>query len=64
MRHTEFWRRMEHALGSAYARSWADMFVIAELDGRTVAEALAAGKDPKIVWRAVWKVLELPEKDR
>ena len=28
------------------------------------AEALAAGEDPKQVWRAVWAVLELPPVDR
>ena len=43
MRHTEFWDRMEAALGPAYARSWASLQVIGELGGRTVDEALAAG---------------------
>ena len=60
MRHTEFWARMYDALGPAYARSWASMFVIGELGGRTVDDALAAGVPPKQVWAAVWRVLELP----
>lgn len=64
MRHTEFWDRMEAALGPAYARSWASMQVIGELGGRTVDEALAAGVPPKQVWRAVWAVLELPARER
>lgn len=64
MRHTEFWARMEHALGPAYARSWASMFVMAELGGRTAQEALDAGVPTKEVWRAVWAALELPAKDR
>lgn len=64
MRHTEFWARMEHALGPAYARSWADLFVIGDLGGRTASEALAAGVPPKEVWAAVWKVLELPATER
>lgn len=64
MRHTEFWDRMEAALGTAYARSWASMQVIGELGGRTVDEALAAGVAPKQVWRAVWAVLELPARER
>lgn len=64
MRHTEFWRRMEAALGPAYARSWAEQQVIAELGGRTVAQALAQGESPKDVWRAVWAVLGLPPRDR
>ena len=64
MRHTEFWTRMEAALGAAYARSWAERFVIAELGERTAVEALAAGYDPKEVWRAVHRVLELPARER
>jgi hypothetical protein len=64
MRHTEFWARMETALGPAYARSWAEQQVLAELGGRTVLDALAAGESPKSVWRAVWAALELPERDR
>lgn len=64
MRHTEFWARMEDALGPAYARSWAKQFVIAELDGRTAQEALEAGYSPKQVWRAVWAALELPARER
>lgn len=64
MRHTEFWDRMEAALGPAYARSWASMQVLGELGGRTVDEALAAGIAPKQVWRAVWAVLELPAQER
>ena len=64
MRHTEFWARMEHALGPAYARSWASMFVLGDLGGRTVDEALAAGVPPKEVWRAVWAALGLPARER
>ena len=64
MRHTEFWTRMEQALGPAYARSWAEQHVIRALDGRTVEESLAAGEQPKVVWRAVWAELDLPPGDR
>lgn len=64
MKHSEFWVRMDDALGAAYARSWANQFVIAELGGRTVTEALAQGESPKTVWRAVWSVLELPASER
>jgi hypothetical protein len=55
---------MDDALGPAYARSWADMFVIGELGGRTASQALAAGLPPKEVWAAVWRVLELPPNKR
>ena len=64
MRHTEFWARMEEALGGGYARPWAQMAVIGELGSRTVDEALSAGADPKVVWAAVWRVLELPDRLR
>ena len=64
MRHTEFWSRLDDALGPAYARSWADMFVMGDLGGRTASEALAAGTPPKEVWAAVWRVLELPQNKR
>ena len=64
MRHTEFWERMEAALGPAYARPWADQYVMSELGGRTAREALDAGFTPKEVWRAVWAALELPPVDR
>ena len=64
MRHTEFWARMDHALGSAYARTWAEQQVISTLDHRTVTEALAAGESPKRVWLAVWERLGLPASER
>ena len=55
MRLTDFWTRMEEHFGVAYARSWAHDHHLAELDGRTVDEALAAGVDAVLVWRAVWR---------
>lgn len=64
MRQTEFWTRMEDALGSGYARTWAQLQVLTELGGRTVEEALAAGTAPKTVWRAVWEHLQLPARER
>lgn len=64
MRHTEFWARLDHALGSDYSRVWADQFVMAELGGRTARQALDAGVEPKEVWRAVWSALELPARER
>lgn len=64
MRHTEFWARMEDALGPSYARFWAEQQVIAALGHRTVTEALDAGETPKQVWLAVWERLELPAAQR
>jgi hypothetical protein len=64
MRHTEFWARLEAALGSSYHRVWAEQFVMADLGRRTAKEALDAGVSPKEVWAAVWKALELPASER
>lgn len=65
VRHTEFWARMEAALGSsAYARHWSEQQVIAALGGCTVQEALARGEAPKDVWRVVRETLDLPPSER
>lgn len=64
MRHTEFWSRMDAALGEAYSRVWAESIVLRDLGGRTVAEALSTGAEPKHVWRAVWAALDLPARER
>lgn len=64
MRHTEFWARMEDALGPAYAASWARNHVMGVLGERTAVEALDAGFTPKEVWRAVWETLGLPPSQR
>lgn len=64
VRLTDFWERMEHHLGAAYADSWARDYVIAALGGRTVHQALAAGEDTKVVWRAVCDTLRLPPGER
>lgn len=64
MRHTEFWQRLEAALGAGYAPSWARMFVMSDLGGRTASEALDAGVPPKEVWAAVWSALDLPASER
>ncbi len=60
MRLTEFWARMTAQFGPAYADSFARDFVVAELGGRTVHEALAQGVAAKEVWRAVCTAMNLP----
>lgn len=61
---TEFWDRMEQHLGGTYADSFARDYVIAALGERTVHQALDAGYDTRVVWRAVCDVLRLPEHER
>ncbi len=55
---------MDAALGPLYSRTWAREQVLAELGERTVMEAFEAGIDAKTIWRAVWRALELPARDR
>lgn len=64
MRHTEFWARLDHHLGVAYSRTWAEQQVIGDLGQRTTLEALEAGVPPKTVWAAVWRTLGLPASER
>ena len=64
MRETELWERMQQHLGAGYYRVWAAEYNLAELQHRTVAQAVADGVPVKTVWRAVWAALELPPRER
>jgi Protein of unknown function (DUF3046) len=64
VRLTDFWWRMEEQFGASYATSVARDQVIGRLEGRTVNDALAAGEDPKTVWRAVCEHFEIPVSQR
>jgi hypothetical protein len=61
---TEFWERMRGQFGAAYAESLARDQVLAQLGGRTVAEALEAGVPVRQVWRAVCEAFEVPARNR
>lgn len=60
VRLTDFWSRLEQVFGREYAASVANDQVLAELDGRTIREALAGGVETVVVWRAV--VASYPER--
>ncbi|GIH68697.1 DUF3046 domain-containing protein [Sphaerimonospora thailandensis] len=64
MRLTDFWSRMHRHFGEAYAESWAKDYVLAELGGRTVEQALAGGISAKRVWHAVCQVEDVEPKLR
>ena len=55
---------MEAQFGATYAPSVARDQVIGRLGGRSVNDALAAGEDPKTVWRAVCEHFEIPVSQR
>ena len=61
MRLTEFWVRMKEQFGDVYAESLAKDYVLSNLGGRTVNEALADGEDAKVVWRAVCDTFNVPD---
>jgi hypothetical protein len=61
---TVFWDRMNQQFGETYAPSLARDYVIAELGGRTIEQALTDGVDVKTVWRAVCDTFDLPERAR
>ncbi|GAA2625319.1 DUF3046 domain-containing protein [Streptomyces axinellae] len=64
MRLTVFWERMADHFGETYADSFARDYVMSELGGRTVHEALAAGWEAKDVWRVVCAVMGVPASKR
>jgi hypothetical protein len=59
VRITEFWSRMEQRFGAGYAASVAADYRLPAL-GATAAEALAAGVEPKEVWRAMCAEFDMP----
>ena len=60
MRLTDFWARLEQVFGRGYAASVAHDQVLAPLGGRTIEQALAAGEETAVVWRAI--VAAYPER--
>jgi len=64
VRLSEFWVRMRDHFGPGYAESVARDHVLAELNGRTADQALAAGVEAKRVWRAVCAEFEVPRAKR
>ncbi|MGH3157283.1 MAG: DUF3046 domain-containing protein [Streptosporangiaceae bacterium] len=61
MRLTVFWDRMNSQFGEDYAASVAKDYVLADLGGRTVSQALADGQDVKLIWKAVCEAFNVPE---
>jgi len=64
VRLTEFWARMKEQFGDVYAESLAKDYVLSNLGGRTVNQALADGEDAKVVWRAVCDTFNVPDRLR
>jgi len=59
MRYSEFWELVDDVLGPL-GRTLVRDQVVGALDDRTAEQALAAGEDPAVVWRALCDALEVP----
>jgi hypothetical protein len=55
---------MNEQFGAVYATSVAKDYVIADLGGRTIEQALAEGDSAKRVWAAVCATFDVPDKLR
>ncbi len=64
MRLTHFRQRMADEFGRIRAEMIARDHVFSAFGDRTVNEALAAGYDPKDVWRAVCEAFDVPPERR
>ena len=64
MREAELRSRLDDHLGHAFALMWAQTHVLGSLGQRTVDQALSSGVPCKVIWRAAWAELELPELHR
>jgi hypothetical protein len=53
---------MNEQFGERYAESVAKDYVMAELGGRTIEQALADGEDTKKVWHAVCATFDVPQR--
>ena len=60
MRLTEFRERITQQFGEAYGASVAADHVLAAVGGRTAAQAIEAGVEPRDVWWALCSDFDVP----
>ena len=58
---TDFQERIETQFGRIRGDSMLIDHVMLALDGRTGAQAIEAGVDPKVVWRALCEEFDVPK---
>jgi hypothetical protein len=51
---------MDHVFGEAYSRTLARELALDALDSRTSTQSLSDGIDPRDVWHAICKQMEVP----
>ncbi|HWS57944.1 MAG TPA: DUF3046 domain-containing protein [Actinotalea sp.] len=64
MRYSEFWELVTEVFGAPVGRALVADQVLGALGDRTAAQALAAGEDPRAVWRALCDAMQVPAGDR
>ena len=64
MRYSEFWDLVEEVFGQQMGRTLAADQVIGALDDRTCVQALTAGLEPQVIWRALCDAMAVPEAER
>lgn len=60
MRVSDFRLLVAHEFGDAYGPVVTSQQVMHELGERTADDALAAGVDPAVVWRALCRAMDVP----
>jgi len=63
VRLTEFNERVSGLFGAAYGTSVLVDHVLSALGGRTAAQAIEAGVEPREVWRALCADFDVPRED-
>jgi hypothetical protein len=63
VRYSEFWELVDDVFGPE-GRTLARDLVVGALDDRTAEQALAAGEDPVVVWRALCDAQAVPSELR
>lgn len=64
VRYSDFSQLVDEVFGRAFGRTLVREQVLPRLEGRTPAEALAAGVEPRDVWHALCDALDVPEERR
>jgi hypothetical protein len=63
VRYSELWELVDDVFGPL-GRTLARDHVIGALGDRTLVQALEAGEDPTLVWRALCDAMQVPAADR
>lgn len=61
MKVSEFWTAVDLEFGDAYGRMITRDLVLHEVSDRSAAEALSSGVNPRQVWLALCRAMEVPE---